>query len=120
MLIRVPYSRSSDSRMITVNHEPLTEMSDDNYRISSANEEYETVESQFQDIEAAITDRPHVSQNEGARKTSQCIELQKLLKALNDLNNEVVSQDGRWSEEARRRYLEYQRIWSRFRTPKNH
>ncbi|PIC25774.1 hypothetical protein B9Z55_018577 [Caenorhabditis nigoni] len=120
MLIRVPYSRSSDSRMITVNHEPLTEMSDENYRISSANEEYETVETQFQDIEAAITNRPHVSQNEGARKTSQCIELQKLLKALNDLNNEVVSQDGRWSEEARRRYLEYQRIWSRFRTPKNH
>ncbi|UMM34134.1 hypothetical protein L5515_007335 [Caenorhabditis briggsae] len=120
MLIRVPYSRSSDSRMITVNHEPLTEMSDENYRISSANEEYETVDTQFQDIEAAITDRPHVSQNEGARKTSQCIELQKLLKALNDLNNEVVSQDGRWSEEARRRYLEYQRIWSRFRTPKNH
>ncbi|KAF1751998.1 hypothetical protein GCK72_018552 [Caenorhabditis remanei] len=119
MLIRVPYSRSSDSRMITVNHEPLTESSDENYKLHSVNEEYESVEAQYADIEASVTDRPLVSQNEGPRKTSQCIELQKLLKALNDLNNEVVSQDGRWSEEARRRYLEYQRIWSRFRTPKH-
>uniref|UniRef100_A0A1I7UVK3 MADF domain-containing protein n=1 Tax=Caenorhabditis tropicalis TaxID=1561998 RepID=A0A1I7UVK3_9PELO len=105
--------------MITVNHEPLTENSDENYRLHSVNEQYETAETQFPDIEAEITDRPQVNQNEGVRKSSQCIELQKLLKALNDLNNEVVSQDGRWSEEARRRYLEYQRIWSRFRTPKN-
>ncbi|CCO25643.1 Potassium channel domain-containing protein [Caenorhabditis elegans] len=117
MLIRVPYSRSTDSRMITVNHEPLTETSDENFKLHSVNEEYET--EQFPDIEAEIIDKPEVSQNEGIRKSSQCIELQKLLKALNDLNNEVVSQDGRWSEEARRRYLEYQRIWSRFRTPKH-
>ena len=104
MLIRVPYSRSSDSRMITVNHEPLTESSDENYKLHSVNEEYESVEAQYADIEASVTDRPvsfiesldvahriHlfqlVSQNEGPRKTSQCIELQKLLKALNDLNN---------------------------------
>lgn len=103
--------------MITVNHEPLTETSDENFKLHSVNEEYET--EQFPDIEAEIIDKPEVSQNEGIRKSSQCIELQKLLKALNDLNNEVVSQDGRWSEEARRRYLEYQRIWSRFRTPKH-
>ncbi|EGT42498.1 hypothetical protein CAEBREN_31916 [Caenorhabditis brenneri] len=118
MLIRVPYSSSTDSRMITVNHAPLMENTGDSYKLHSVNEQYEAVESQFQDISAEVADCPHVNRNEGVRKSSQCIELQKLLKALNDLNNEVVSQDGRWSEEARRRYLEYQKIWSRFRTPK--
>lgn len=84
MLIRVPYSRSTDSRMITVNHEPLTETSEENFEVPNVFEQGEG----FPDIEEVVVmDRPEVSKNEGVRKSSQCIELQKLLKALNDLNN---------------------------------
>uniref|UniRef100_A0A8R1EEA6 Uncharacterized protein n=1 Tax=Caenorhabditis japonica TaxID=281687 RepID=A0A8R1EEA6_CAEJA len=122
MLIRVPYSRSTDSsRMITVNHEPLTESSNENLDVyHRLQDETLVMEAGFPDVEeVVVNERPEVSQNEGARKSSQCIELQKLLKALNDLNNEVAAQDGRWSEEARRRYQEYQRIWNRFHTTKH-
>lgn len=42
--------------MITVNHEPLTETSDENFKLHSVNEEYET--EQFPDIEAEIIDKP--------------------------------------------------------------
>ncbi|CAB3397885.1 unnamed protein product [Caenorhabditis bovis] len=107
VILKIPSSQSVQSHMIATACEPIVEETTEDL-IDYADEPES-------EVKKLITDE----EDGKPKRSSTCIEMQKLLEAFKNYQNEINAQDGRWSEEARSRYLEYQRIWSHFRESRN-
>ncbi|CAI5451266.1 unnamed protein product [Caenorhabditis angaria] len=115
LLLKLPHSSSRNSHTITILNEPLLE--EENLDVAFASESSEAEAMPMPDFQ--IIDQPDTMTEAELRRASECRQMQQLLQAFKDYQNEINAQDGRWSEEARKRYLEYQRVWSKFRQFRN-